>query len=237
MPGECNQITDKCRPAPERSDPSVSRLASEKLTEGVGGLENHVYRFMGDPKTDKRLKKVLDLTGKKGDTFMVNAWGKGTWVNRTFTADQNHVAVVTDAEGNKTQYDWDTRDDLLKSLTDGCGNKLTYGYDSAKRLVSVSQDVTVNGVKQTVQNKYTYAKDRLSEIEHNGFKYGFAYDVYGNTSAASIAGTQVVSYQWYIMETCSPEVTLHIPGVWDANLPVWTMGRRHSISMTIPDPE
>ena len=348
-------------------EPAVTRLASEKLTEGVGGLENHVYRFMGEPKTDKRLKKVLDLNGKKGDTFMVNAWGKGTclpetnndknrrfgvevvfvakdntkdihytnfspdildwqflsdiyvaqkdyvhvevsytycrnantayfdglslyreefgqtytydtennlisavdsqknatkfeynsgsdltgitdpkgskytytydkkhnvisgksamgivnrlvydskgniissgvvqpdttekgtWVNRTFTADKNHVAAVTDAEGNKTQYEWDTKDDLLKSLTDGRGNKLIYGYDNAKRLVSVSQDVTVNGEKQTVKNSYTYAKDQLTEITHNGFKYGFGYDGYGNTSFASIAGVQVVSYQY-----------------------------------------
>lgn len=348
-------------------EPAVTRLASEKLTDGVGGLENHVYRFMGNPKTDKRLKKVLDLTGKKGDTFMVNAWGKGTclpetdndknrrfgvevvfvakdntkdvhytnfspdildwqflsdiyvaqkdyvrvevsytycrnantayfdglslyreefgqtytydaennlisavdsqknaskfeynsgsdltgitdpkgskytytydknhnvisgksamgvvnrlvydakgniitsgvvwpdvtekgtWVNRVFTADKNHVAAVTDAEGNKTQYDWDTRDDLLKSLVDGNGNRLTYEYDNAKRLISVSQDVTINGVKQTVQNRYTYTKDRLSEITHNGFKYGFAYDAYGNISSASITGTQVVSYQY-----------------------------------------
>lgn len=60
----------------------------------------------------------------------------------------------------------------------------------------IRHSTTVNGAKETVQNKYAYAKDRLSEIEHNGFKYGFAYDVYGNTSAASIAGTQVVSYQY-----------------------------------------
>lgn len=135
---------------------------------------------------DDTLEEVKGMVGRSADSKE----------NRTFTADKNHVAAVTDAEGNKTQYEWDTKADLLKSLTDGRGNKLIYGYDNAKRLVSVSQDVTVNGVKQTVKNSYTYAKDRLTEITHNGFKYGFGYDGYGNTSSASIAGAQVVSYQY-----------------------------------------
>lgn len=350
-----------------KQEPAVYRLASETVTEGVGGLEKHIFRFMGEPKVSKRLTKVLDLTGKKGDTFMVNAWGRGTclpetdndknrrfgvevvfvaaddttdvhytnfspdildwqflsdiyvakkdyskvkisytycknantayfdglslyreefgqtytyddknnlvsavdsqknttkfeynagsdltgitdpkgskytytydkkhnvtsgkssmgilnrlvyddkgnitrsgvvkpdqtekgiWVERTFTADKNHVSAVTDAEGNKVQYEWDTSRDLLRSLTDGKGNKLSYGYDKAERLVSVSQNVTVDGKKQVVKNIYTYTKDRLAGIEHNGFSYGFTYDVFGNTVAASIAGNPVVSYEY-----------------------------------------
>ena len=350
-----------------KQEPAVYRLASETVTEGVGGLEKHIFRFMGEPKVSKRLTKVLDLTGKKGDTFMVNAWGRGTclpetdndknrrfgvevvfvaaddttdvhytnfspdildwqflsdiyvakkdyskvkisytycknantayfdglslyreefgqtytyddknnlvsavdsqknatkfeynagsdltgitdpkgskytytydkkhnvtsgkssmgilnrlvyddkgnitrsgvvkpdetekgiWVERTFTADKNHVSAVTDAEGNKVQYEWDTSRDLLRSLTDGEGNKLSYGYDKAERLISVSQNVTVDGKKQVVKNIYTYTKDRLAGIEHNGFNYGFTYDVFGNTTAASIAGNQVISYEY-----------------------------------------
>lgn len=350
-----------------KQEPAVYRLASETVAEGVGGLEKHIFRFMGEPKVSKRLTKVLDLTGKKGDTFMINAWGRGTclpetdndknrrfgvevvfvaadnttdvhytnfspdildwqflsdiyvakkdyskvkisytycknantayfdglslyreefgqsytydsknnlvsavdsqknttkfeynagsdltgitdpkgskytytydkkhnvtsgkssmgilnrlvyddkgnitrsgvvkpdqtekgiWVERTFTADKNHVSAVTDAEGNKVQYEWDTSRDLLRSLTDGEGNKLSYGYDKAERLISVSQNVTVDGKKQVVKNIYTYTKDRLAGIEHNGFRYDFAYDVFGNTSAASVAGNPVVSYQY-----------------------------------------
>lgn len=121
---------------------------------------------------------------------------KGIWVERTFTADKNHVSAVTDAEGNKVQYEWDTSRDLLRSLTDGEGNKLSYGYDKAERLISVSQNVTVDGKKQVVKNIYTYTKDRLAGIEHNGFNYGFTYDVFGNTTAASIAGNQVISYEY-----------------------------------------
>lgn len=57
---------------------------------------------------------VYDAKGNIRSSGVVqpDAEEKGTWVNRAFTADQNHVAAVTDAEGNKTQYDceWRERD-------------------------------------------------------------------------------------------------------------------------------
>lgn len=347
--------------------PIVDRLSSEKVTSGVGGLDKYFYCFAGDPQVNKRLGKTLDLTGKKGDTYMVNAWGRGTalpetdndknrrfgvevvftgadgkndihygsfspdildwqflsdvfvakqdytsvrvsyvyyrnanlayvdglslyreefgqtytyddknniisavdaqknamkfeynsssdltgitdpkgskfkyeydgkhnvvkgtsamgvvnrlqydgngnitrsgtvdpnaqdkgvWISRTFTTDKNHVASVTDAEGNTTRYGWDLSADLLTSLTDGKGNRLNYGHDSAGRLISVSQDVTVDGVKRNVKNVYGYTGDDLTSIDHNGFRYGFAYDGFGNTKSASIAGNQVVGYTY-----------------------------------------
>ena len=86
------------------------------------------------------------------------------------------------------------KSDLLNSLTDGQGNRLSYKYDSADRMTSVSQEVTADGTKQVVKNTYGYTKDKLTSIDHNGFRYGFEYDAFGNTTAASIAGSQVVQY-------------------------------------------
>ena len=348
-------------------EPVLDKLISLSVTSGVGGLDSHIFRFYGDPQANKRLTKVLDLTGKKGDTYMVNAWGRGTslpetdndknrrfgvevvfvgadgkndvhytnfspdimdwqflgdvyvakqdytsikisytycknanmaffdglslyreefgqsytyddknnvisavdaqrnasrfeynegsdltgitdpqgnkfryeydkkhnvikgtsamgvvsrlrydekgnitksgtvqpdaqdngiWVTRSFTTDKNHVAAVADAEGNVTRYSWDLASDRLLSLTDGRWGKLTYGYDSADRMVSVEQQVTVDGVKQTVKNTYGYTGDDLTSIDHNGFRYGFFYDGFGSTTAASIAGKQVVGYTY-----------------------------------------
>lgn len=348
-------------------EPVLDKLISLSVTSGVGGLDSHIFRFYGDPQANKRLTKVLDLTGKKGDTYMVNAWGRGTslpetdndknrrfgvevvfvgadgkndvhytnfspdimdwqflgdvyvakqdytsikisytycknanmaffdglslyreefgqsytyddknnvisavdaqrnasrfeynegsdltgitdpqgnkfryeydkkhnvikgtsamgvvsrlrydekgnitksgtvqpdaqdngiWVTRSFTTDKNHVAAVADAEGNVTRYSWDLTSDRLLSLTDGRWGKLTYGYDSADRMVSVEQQVTVDGVKQTVKNTYGYTGDDLTSIDHNGFRYGFSYDGFGSTTAASIAGKQVVGYTY-----------------------------------------
>ncbi len=347
--------------------PITGKSIYTKVEEAVGGLEEHIYRFIGDPSMNKKLTKTLDLTGKKGDTYMVNAWGHGTplpesdndkarrfgvevifvgvdgtndvhytnfspdildwqflsdvyvakkdyksikvsytychnaniaffdglslfreefgqtytydennnlksvvdaqktatefeynssndmtgishakgkkftyeydnkhnvtkgtsaqglvyrmgydsagnitesacvepgnesagtWVRRTMTSDKNHVASVTDSRNQKVQYTWDTNKDLLASMTDAWGSRLTYEYDTANRLKSVSQDVTQGGTKKTVKNTYTYTKDRLTGISHNGFSYGFTYDAFGNTLDASIAGKQAVAYEY-----------------------------------------
>ena len=139
---------------------------------------------------------VYDGNGNitKSGTVQPDAQDKGIWIARSFTTDKNHVASVTDAEGNRTLYDWNVKSDLLNSLTDGQGNRLSYKYDSADRMTSVSQEVTADGTKQVVKNTYGYTKDKLTSIDHNGFRYGFEYDAFGNTTAASIAGSQVVQY-------------------------------------------
>ena len=99
---------------------------------------------------------------------------------RKFTEKKNHVAGVTDTEGNTVSYEWDETTDLLKSLTDGRGNKISYRYDAAQRLSAVSQKVTIGNAQKTVTNAYTYKNDRLASISHNGFAYGFTYDAFGN---------------------------------------------------------
>ena len=105
---------------------------------------------------------------------------------RKFTEKKNHVAGVTDTEGNTVSYEWDETTDLLKSLTDGRGNKISYRYDAAQRLSAVSQKVTIGNAQKTVTNAYTYKNDRLASISHNGFAYGFTYDAFGNMLRASI---------------------------------------------------
>ena len=61
-----------------------------------------------------------------------------TWVTRTFTADDNHVASVTDAGGNVVKYTWDEARDLMKSMTDARENILSDIYDEADHLRFVS---------------------------------------------------------------------------------------------------
>ena len=120
----------------------------------------------------------------------------GTWITRTMTNNQNHVRTVTDAGNNTIQYYWNHDRDQLVYMLDGKGSKISYTYDEADRLASVSQNVTADGTEQTVTNTYAYTKDRLTSIGHNGFTYGFAYDNFGNTLNASVAGTQVVGYEY-----------------------------------------
>lgn len=345
----------------------IGRLSTTKVTEGVGGLDEHIYKFQGNPAGNKKLTKTLDIQGKKGDTYMVNAWGQGTalpetdhdtarrfgvevifigtdgindvhytnfspdildwqflsdvyvakkdyssikvsytychnaniaffdglslfreefgqsytydennnlvsvidarkqasqfeynstddmvgitdakgnkftyeydgkhnvtkgtsaqglvykldydsagnvvksgcvepsnqsagtWMTRVMTASKSYVASVTDAKNNTVQYVWDENKDLLSSITDARGSKLSYGYDNANRLNSVSQDVTQDGTKRTVNNVYIYTEDKLTGISHNGFSYGFAYDSFGNVLNASVSGIQIVNYEY-----------------------------------------
>ena len=121
-------------------EPAITRLASEKLTEGVGGLENHVYRFMGEPKKDKRLKKALDLTGKKGDTFMFNAWGKGTCLpetdndkNRRFGVEAVFVSKDNVRDVHYTNFspdilDWQFLSDIYVARNDYVKVEVSYTY-------------------------------------------------------------------------------------------------------------
>ena len=342
-------------------------LSTAKVTESIGGLEEHIYKFLGNPEKNKKLTKTLDIQGAAGDTYMVNAWGRGTalpetsndtarrfgvevvfvctdgtndthytnfspdildwqflsdiyvakkayssirisytychnaniaffdglslfreefgqsytyddknnvisvvdakkqaskfeynstndltgvtdakgnkftyeydkkhnpvkgtsaqgmvysleyddkgnvkksgcvdpaetsrgiWLDKAMTTSRNYTASVTDARNNTVKYTWNESRDQLTAVTDARGNKLSYGYDSANRLSSVSHDVTQNGTKSTVKNTYTYTKDRLTGISHNGFSYGFAYDAFGNLTGESAAGKQIIGYEY-----------------------------------------
>lgn len=120
----------------------------------------------------------------------------GTWITRTMTNNQNHVRTVTDAGNNTIQYYWNHDKDQLVYMLDSKGSKISYTYDESERLAGVSQNVTIDGTLQTVTNAYAYTKDRLTSIGHNGFNYEFAYDNFGNMLNASVAGTQVVGYEY-----------------------------------------
>lgn len=120
----------------------------------------------------------------------------GTWITRTLTNNQNHILRVTDAADHTVEYDWDHERDLLLHMTDGRGNRTAYGYDEADRLISVSRELTINGEKQTLTNTYGYTKDRLTDIGHHGFHYQFAHDAFGHMVSASVAGRQVIGYEY-----------------------------------------
>ena len=61
-----------------KTAPLSVRKSRDKIEESVAGLDESVYHFVGEPDKDKKLVKIVDITGKKGDTYMVNAWGMGT---------------------------------------------------------------------------------------------------------------------------------------------------------------
>ena len=121
----------------------------------------------------------------------------GTWLTRTMTEDQNHVATVKDARGCQVTYDWDTKKDLLNSVKDARSSTTYYTYDGkTERLTSVSKTVKAKGQDQEVKVEYGYSNDHLTRITHNGFNYGFGYNEFGKTRLVAVAGSSVVSYEY-----------------------------------------
>ena len=121
----------------------------------------------------------------------------GTWLTRTMTEDQNHVATVKDARGCQVTYDWDTKKDLLNSVKDARSSTTYYTYDGkTEHLTSVSKTVKAKGQDQEVKVEYGYSNDRLTRITHNGFNYGFGYNEFGKTRLVAVAGSSIVSYEY-----------------------------------------
>ncbi len=171
------------------------------ITDVKGNKFTYEYDKNHNPIKGTSAQKVVrtlayDSVGnviKSGTQNPDNA-AQGTWITRTFTNDKNHVASVTDAGGNTVRYQWDENRDLMTSVTDAKNVTTNYTYDKARHLTSVSMQVGA-GESQTVENTYGYTKDRLTDIGHNGFHYGFAYDPFGNLERASVAGQELVRYE------------------------------------------
>ena len=84
---------------------------------------------------------------------------------------------------------------LLKNVSVS-GHQADYSYDTMDRLTKVAGKAAVNGTETDVQVQYTYDRDRLTKITHNGFDYTFAYDGFGNRKSVSIAGKAAVSHDY-----------------------------------------
>lgn len=200
------------------SFPLPVRKSRDKIEESVAGLDESVYHFVGEPDKDKKLVKILDITGKKGDTYMVNAWGRGTslpetgtWITRVMTSDKNHVKSVTDAGENTVHYTWDMTRNLMTAFQDAKGNKISYTYDDMEHLLSAAQTVTVNGNLLKVcygngayiryeydkQNRIhmVYFKDAADSKEQNLYRY--AYDKQGNIYAVKSYEAEKTYYLFY----------------------------------------
>ncbi len=117
---------------------------------------------------------------------------------------------ITDAKGNKFTYEYDGKHNVTKG-TSAQGVVYKLSYDSAGNVIKSSSVEVSHQTKGTwmertmtasknfaasVTDTYTYTKDRLTAISHNGFNYGFAYDAFGNILNASVAGSRVVSYEY-----------------------------------------
>ena len=106
-----------------------------------------------------------------------------------YSSDGRYQTSSTDVAGNTTTTAYNANTGTVASVTDPNGGKANYTYDSMDRLTNVSQS---DGTK-TYSNGYTYSNDDLKTINHNGTTYTFNYDNFGNTSSVAVGSQNLIT--------------------------------------------
>lgn len=98
----------------------------------------------------------------------------------------NNLINTTDSLSNKTYYNIDDVNKLLKDVTDSLNNKTSYEYDNKDKISKVT--------KEEIGINYTYNdNDLLSKIKTNNKEYNISYDEFFNTKEIKVGNTTLVS--------------------------------------------
>ena len=143
---------------------------------------------------------------KSGNTTGARLVGKDSNENESLalqssatpTADRNHTASVTDANGSTTSYTYNGQTELLTTSTNAAGRQTTYEYylSSGRAKSTYQSGVAAIG--------YTYSGGRLSQLDRKTYRsgaaqhqyYNFAYNVWGQTTATKV-GSRTLSTNTY----------------------------------------
>ena len=143
---------------------------------------------------------------KSGNTTGARLVGKDSAGNASLalqssatpTADRNHTASVTDANGSTTSYTYNGQTELLATSTNAAGRQTTYEYylSSGRAKSTYQSGVAAIG--------YTYSGGRLSQLDRKTYRsgaaqhqyYNFAYNVWGQTTTTKV-GSRTLSTNTY----------------------------------------
>ena len=143
---------------------------------------------------------------KSGNTTGARLVGKDSNENASLalqssatpTADRNHTASVTDANGSTTSYTYNGQTELLATSTNAAGRQTTYEYylSSGRAKSTYQSGVAAIG--------YTYSGGRLSQLDRKTYRsgaaqhqyYNFAYNVWGQTTTTKV-GSRTLSTNTY----------------------------------------
>lgn len=108
----------------------------------------------------------------------------------------NYYGSQTDSNGIYNGYNYDPMNGQLLSMSDGKDEVTTFSYDAMSRLKKVSNDVNglISGNK--METSYSYEKDRIKSITHNGFSYNYEYNAWGNLRMVKVGDQSLVSYDY-----------------------------------------
>lgn len=121
------------------------------------------------------------ITNDKGlTTAEVVSDGNKSMVTKYAYDDNYYLSSVTDSNNVTTGYSYDPYNGTLNSVT--IGDKITsFSYTPVGALKEVTR--AVSGLTDNVSNisaSYTYSHDRITSVTHNGIKYNFTYNSFGN---------------------------------------------------------
>lgn len=154
-------------------------VAEAKKEDGVnvwswGICNSDAQKFYLEEVIPSEEKKYIETTGE-------------------YSADGRYLASMKDQLGNKTKYEYDTNRGLTLKEIDPKGNATNYEYDTkTDNLQKISKKVG----NQEYSNTYTYENDNIKTITHNGTKYTYNYDGFGNVKDIYI-GNQLMKTTKY----------------------------------------
>ena len=164
------------------TDAEKKKHLLRKSTSPLGTISEYTYDANGNCLTTKT---------SDGTSFMQTS--------TAYDADGNHVTAQTDARGKTVSRVVNTSKDTLTSITDPRGQTVSYTYDQNRKVTKTA--ATVNGKEYA--NKYTYTKDRLTQVKHNtsadasgDVAYNFEYDTLGRPTVVKV-DNQVLSSTTY----------------------------------------
>ena len=104
----------------------------------------------------------------------------------------NYYGSQIDLNGIYTGYSYDQNNGQLNYMSDGNSNVTSFYYDAMSRLNKVYNDA--NGI--SMETSYSYEKDRIKSITHNGFSYNYEYDDWGNPTSVKVGEQALVTYEY-----------------------------------------
>ena len=120
-------------------------------------------------------------------------------VTDTYYDSYGRVNIVVDTLGNETFYNRNSATELLNYVTDANGNRTAYDYDNQERLTVIFNDIDKDDIKDTNEENvvYTYdAKDQLTSINNGSTTYTFTYDGYGNVTTIKAGTFTLAAYEY-----------------------------------------
>ena len=113
----------------------------------------------------------------------------------SYTSNGNYPASMTDQNGNSMVLNCNTNNGNLESTTIS-GDTTNLGYNAVGYLRLINQAVSGLSNGTSISNEYTYSKDTITSITHNGFSYNFEYDVWGNDKDIKVGNQSYVTYSY-----------------------------------------